>query len=130
MAVRTAAIALVLTSAPAFGSGYFNMPTSLAQCVGLGWGPGYHAPLLLGPCYKARIATQDLRRLPAPLGPPPAAGFSGATVLPHHQPMAPAAAWHAGAYAQPAAPQPIFAAPTLAPADYVPGAEVVPAPAR
>ncbi len=45
--------------------------------MGMGFGPGYHAPLLLGPKLKAKIASQPVRRLPAPLPPPPCGGFDG-----------------------------------------------------
>lgn len=30
-------------------AGWYNMPTSVPQCIGLGYGPGYHAPMVLGP---------------------------------------------------------------------------------
>ena len=36
------------TTSSVFAAGYYNMPTSLPQCLGLGYGPGYHAPLMLG----------------------------------------------------------------------------------
>ncbi|MEN0110669.1 MAG: hypothetical protein AAF805_08075 [Planctomycetota bacterium] len=127
----TAALTVIAAADASLGAGYFNMPTSFAQCLGLGWGPGYHAPLLLGPAVKARIATQDVRRLPAPLGPPPSSmGVGHASVMPPHPPMTPAAAWHA---APPAVSRPIFAGPTLAPAGYAPApsaAEAVPAERR
>jgi hypothetical protein len=61
--------AAMLVVSPAMGAGWYNMPTSLPQCLGIGFGPGYHAPMLLGPAYKAPEATQTVRRLPAALRP-------------------------------------------------------------
>lgn len=62
-------LTVVMASSPVFAAGYYNMPTELPQCLGLGYGPGYHAPLLLSRSYKAKTATQRVRRLPAPLPP-------------------------------------------------------------
>ncbi len=56
--------------APAPGAGYFNMPTNLRQCLGVGYGPGYHAPMLLGPAMKAGTEAKRLRRTPAAFAPP------------------------------------------------------------
>ena len=36
-------------AAPAGATGYWNVPSTFCQCVGCGWGAGYHAPLVLGP---------------------------------------------------------------------------------
>jgi hypothetical protein len=63
----------------ALANGRFNMPTSVAQCLGLGFGPGYHAPMVLGPSWKSWSAQQPLRRVPAPLAPPAEAEFCGAS---------------------------------------------------
>lgn len=66
------AVAAVAAAAPgkACASGYYNMPTSMQQCLGVGFGPGYHAPLILGPAMKARIASHRVQRVAAPLSPP------------------------------------------------------------
>lgn len=82
MRLTVLAIALALCPALAHGAGYYNMPTSWQQCLGVGFGPGYHAPLLLGPKMTAPIASQRIHRLPGPLPPPPrGAGFAGPTCL-------------------------------------------------
>lgn len=62
---------VALASVEASGAGYFNMPTNLRQCLGYGYGPGYHAPMLLGPMIKAGIEAQRLRRTPSAFAPPP-----------------------------------------------------------
>ncbi|MEX2308514.1 MAG: hypothetical protein WD738_13015 [Pirellulales bacterium] len=38
-----------LQGKPARAAGYWNVPSTFCQCVGCGWGAGYHAPLVLGP---------------------------------------------------------------------------------
>ncbi|TWT93392.1 hypothetical protein Pla108_38860 [Botrimarina colliarenosi] len=68
-------VAVVALASPALGAGYYNMPTSWQQCLGLGCGPGYHAPMLLGPMMKSGIAAQRVQRLPAALTPPACGGF-------------------------------------------------------
>jgi hypothetical protein len=30
-------------------TGYWNVPSNFCQCMNVGWGAGYHAPLVLGP---------------------------------------------------------------------------------
>lgn len=72
---------LVGTTSAASAAGYYNMPTSLRQCLGMGFGPGYHAPLLLGPSLKAGTATKPVTRLPMPLAPPATAGFTATPTL-------------------------------------------------
>lgn len=66
----TIALAMCFAS-DALGAGYFNMPTNLRQCLGYGYGPGYHAPMLLGPMMKAGIEAQRLHRVPTAFAPPP-----------------------------------------------------------
>jgi hypothetical protein len=69
------AVAVVVTSAgqAAFAAGYWNMPGNVCQCIGCGFGAGYHAPLLLGPIsHDGWLATNE-RRLPYP----PAAPYAG-----------------------------------------------------
>ncbi len=75
LAVTIVTAVAATTALPATAAGYYNLPTSLPQCLGLGYGPGYHAPLLLGRALRAETATQPVRRLPAPLSPPQAYGF-------------------------------------------------------
>lgn len=75
------AAASAATPSVSFASGWYNMPTSLEQCLGVGFGPGYHAPLLLGPKLKSKIASQRIVRVPAPLAPAPACGFGSASCL-------------------------------------------------
>ncbi|MEQ8846312.1 hypothetical protein [Botrimarina sp.] len=82
IATMLLALGAGLAPAPLWAVGHFNMPTSLQQYLGVGFGPGYHAPMLLGPRHKARVAAQRVRRLPAPLLPPPRdAGFSAPACL-------------------------------------------------
>jgi hypothetical protein len=52
-----AAALLVGPAAPAGAVGYWNMPTSFSQWWGYGCGPGYHAPMVLGP-----VNARDLLR--------------------------------------------------------------------
>lgn len=48
------ALALCLAAQPCLAaSGFFNMPTTLPQCLGVGFGPGYHAPMVMKPYYLA-----------------------------------------------------------------------------
>ena len=73
-----AAVALASCLAPnASGAGYFNMPTNLRQCLGYGYGPGYHAPMLLGPMMKAGIEAKRLHRVPTAFAPPPRGWANG-----------------------------------------------------
>ena len=59
------AAAWIGTSAAQAG-GWYHMPTSFCQCMGWGFGPGYHAPLMLGPP-RGCVPTMPHRvvRLPA-----------------------------------------------------------------
>lgn len=68
------AAALLLIAAPAPGAGWYNLPTSLQQCMGLGFGPGHHAPMLLGPVMKVPTSAQRIQRLPSA---PQSAGAHG-----------------------------------------------------
>jgi len=45
--------------------GYWNMPGNVCQCLGCGWGPGYHAPLVLGPISCDGFFGADIVRLPS-----------------------------------------------------------------
>lgn len=63
--VRSLAVVCVavLLSSPAEGAGWFNMPTSPCQCIGYGYGPGYHAPLVLGSPLASGIEAKRLLRV-------------------------------------------------------------------
>ena len=137
--MRILILAFTVVASPALGAGYYNLPTSLPQCLGMGFGPGYHAPMVMGPMMKAPTSAQRVERLPAALAPPMYGGFDSTTVwndAPVGEP------WHASA------PQPIRSLPAvgnsilmratatanaIAPATsgtgFVGGVEVIPAPA-
>jgi hypothetical protein len=108
IAVVAAAVA-VAGPLDARANGRFNMPTSVAQCLGVGFGPGYHAPMVLGPAWKSWSGQQRLRRIPAPLAPPIEAGFCGASSWEAYTgPEAPAGApYAAGALPPAGAPVPV-----------------------
>jgi len=65
---RLAAAILVTLAAcgPAQAVGRWNLPSAACQWLGYGYGPGYHAPMLLGPAHKAPVARHGVRRLPQP----------------------------------------------------------------
>jgi hypothetical protein len=44
-----ATLAVFSAAAPASATGYWNLPSTFCQCMGVGWGAGYHAPFVLGP---------------------------------------------------------------------------------
>ncbi len=60
----------------ASAAGLYNMPTNLRQCFGVGFGPGYHAPLLLGNPYHAGNEAKPIKWLPRGLAPPADHGFA------------------------------------------------------
>lgn len=75
MSNRCLKLALGVAIAVAFGAiggqsaaaiGFWNMPGTFCQCMGYGNGPGYHAPLLLGPVSCDGFFAIDTHRLPAP----------------------------------------------------------------
>ena len=61
-----AAVLLVISAAtmPAGATGYWNLPGSFCQCIGVGWGAGYHAPLVLGPIDYHHWCDHNEVRLP------------------------------------------------------------------
>ncbi|TWT89649.1 hypothetical protein Mal64_00260 [Pseudobythopirellula maris] len=59
-----------LFAADAQAVGRWNLPTSSNQWWGFGYGPGYHAPMVLGPSYKAKVAGQGVERMQTPMSPP------------------------------------------------------------
>ncbi|MEO1497213.1 MAG: hypothetical protein AAFV43_08695 [Planctomycetota bacterium] len=105
--VALASLTLILAIGDrAAAAGRFNLPTSLPQCLGVGFGPGYHAPMLLGPAMRAGTESQQVRRLPAAPRSGPSYGFGAPAVRP---------ASATPLYGLPHAARPPFAAPTLAP---------------
>jgi hypothetical protein len=82
----SAVVLLSFTARPASAIGYWNMPGNFCQCFGYGWGPGYHASMVLGPPTCEGIFAHDVVRLPAA---PSAAGGRSSSQLPayHRQPM-------------------------------------------
>ncbi len=60
----------------AMAAGWYNMPTSLMQCIGYGYGPGYHSPLILGPRMAAGIEAKRTVYVPrAPISYPSGTSF-------------------------------------------------------
>lgn len=52
-------------------AGWYNMPTSLPQCLGYGYGPGYHSPMILGPRLAAGVEAKRVVYVPrAPISQP------------------------------------------------------------
>jgi hypothetical protein len=73
--ILAALVALSWCAAPARAAGYWNTPSTFCQCMGCGWGAGYHAPLVLGPIkWRGWCAPNEIR-LPYP--PAPAYGCCG-----------------------------------------------------
>lgn len=58
---------LLSLAVDASAAGRWNMPSRTIQFAGVGYGAGYHAPMLLGPAYHARVANPGVQRLSAPL---------------------------------------------------------------
>lgn len=50
--------------------GYWNMPGSVCQCAGYGWGAGYHAKFVLGPITAYDCCAHNEVRLPYAPQPP------------------------------------------------------------
>ena len=103
---------------PCQAGGYYNTPSSLCQCFGCGFCPGYHANWLLGPVCKNKPGQKRLIRLPArpcPHG-TECSTCTSAPVGPSFYPAAASPAYH---HLQPFHHQPIngtlFTAPPLGP---------------
>jgi hypothetical protein len=60
------AIAFMGMASQTLAVGYWNMPGSFCQCIGCGFGGGYHAPLVLGPVSCDGWLGINERRLPYP----------------------------------------------------------------
>jgi hypothetical protein len=59
-------------------AGYWNMPSTFCQCMGVGWGAGYHAPFVLGPIRCDGWCDHKEVRLPyAPVSPSAYCGHVG-----------------------------------------------------
>jgi hypothetical protein len=54
-----------LSAKEAMAIGYWNLPGNFCQCFGYGWGPGYHASMVLGPPTCDGIFAHDVVRMPA-----------------------------------------------------------------
>ncbi len=62
-----AAVVVMAFASSAGAVGYWNMPTSVNQWWGYGCGPGYHAPMVLGPMSARGLVRPEMeRRLPCP----------------------------------------------------------------
>ncbi|TWT48893.1 hypothetical protein [Botrimarina hoheduenensis] len=68
----------VLSVAETQAAGRFNLPTSLPQCLGIGYGAGYHAPLTLSHVWRGGTEWQRIQRLPQPPAPRSVPAYGGA----------------------------------------------------
>jgi hypothetical protein len=68
--VFTAVLVASAASTPAFGTGYWNLPSNFCQCLGCGFGAGYHTPLILGPATWDGVCAHNEVRLPCAPTPP------------------------------------------------------------
>jgi hypothetical protein len=57
---------------------YWNEPGNFCQCAGYGYGPGYHAPLILGPPDHCAWFSSNEVRWAFPPGPPNYCGYGWA----------------------------------------------------
>ena len=143
--VAAALVGVALIGAPpANGAGLWNMPTNLRQCLGYGHGPGYHAPMVMGPRITSETASKSVKRVRyAPKPHYTSGGFSSSmATLQSHSPVyhAPTYSHAPQHYAQPmhvqpghdyyyqGATQPVVAEPQGAPT--VPAVRPKPAPNR
>jgi len=63
LVIAAAVLVGILQTSPVRAGGYYNLPGNFCQCVGHGFGAGYHAPLVLGPpscrdccrCHEVRL---------------------------------------------------------------------------
>jgi hypothetical protein len=69
MKLRCWAVGLMLFSwsDSASGAGLWNLPTTARQYWGVGYGAGYHAPLVVGNPWRGTAASPGVSRVPAPL---------------------------------------------------------------
>lgn len=100
-----AAVAAAATPA-CEGGGFYNMPSSLQQCLGFGYGPGYHAPMTLVVPGRSKTAAQGiLWQWNAPQPPPCSHGHCAA---------APPHAYYHSAEVYHPQPTPVYSSPTHA----------------
>ena len=125
--ILAAIVLLGVAVRPAGAIGYWNLPGNVCQFVGCGYGPGYHAPMVLGPNQCNGCLSLHEVRLPYTPRPPyeacgscqcatcacgceaalPAAQVQPPTVVPVTMP---APATKSQSFAPPAYHQPIFPA--------------------
>lgn len=76
--------ALCLIVVPVEGAGWYNLPISPCQCLGYGYGPGYHAPMVLGSPLASGSETKRLiRKSCAPVSPvTPVCEFGAPSAIP------------------------------------------------
>lgn len=68
--MRWSLIIVLMLTVHAHAAGRWNMPTTPAQCLGWGFGPGYHAPMTLGSVALAPVEYQGVQRSLRPLPSP------------------------------------------------------------
>ncbi|MCO6047654.1 hypothetical protein NG895_27430 [Aeoliella sp. ICT_H6.2] len=78
-------------------AGRWNLPSTANQYMGFGFGPGYHAPMVMGPAWRGKAASPGVRRVPTAWK--PACGGFGMPC------------YSAGGYPTPASDQPELAPP-------------------
>lgn len=66
LGICTALLGIVFPSW-AWGAGIWNMPTTARQYVGVGFGAGYHAPLVVGPAWRVGPASPGVERTRLPI---------------------------------------------------------------
>ncbi|WP_425397821.1 hypothetical protein [Aeoliella sp.] len=124
------AAASCLAASECMATGWWNLPSTANQFMGCGFGPGYHAPMVMGNAWRGKAASPGVRRVPTPLHLP---RYSVGMVH-HEQHYTPQHEYQVEQYQpqyRPTAPsqsmtnQPIHRQPTFAPTVPLPGAETV-----
>jgi len=77
VAIVVVASMFAATVRPSSALCYYNTPGNFCQCCGYGNGPGYHAPLVLGPPTYCEWFSYNAVRLPCPPGPPNYCDYCG-----------------------------------------------------
>lgn len=65
--VGCTALLAMAAAQPAGGAGIWNMPTTARQYMGVGFGAGYHAPMVVGPAWRVGPASPGVERTRFPL---------------------------------------------------------------
>jgi hypothetical protein len=65
----TIVLGVALSGGSALAAGYWNMPGTSSQRCGCGYGPGYHAPLVLGPVGCDGWSGPHVVRMPCAVNP-------------------------------------------------------------